>query len=68
MRSRLNSIQFNMAVTIGPALAGQALAKLGEKWCFGLNAVSFLAPIISLSMITARFLPEKSARNRCSAA
>jgi predicted MFS family arabinose efflux permease len=57
----LNSIQFNMAVTIGPALAGQALAKLGEKWCFGLNAVSFLAPVISLSMITARYLPAKSA-------
>jgi predicted MFS family arabinose efflux permease len=54
----LNSIQFNMAVTIGPALAGQALAKLGEKWCFGLNAVSFLAPVISLSMIRARYLPE----------
>ena len=54
----LNSIQFNLAVTIGPALAGQALAKLGEKWCFGLNALSFLAPIISLSMISARFLPE----------
>jgi predicted MFS family arabinose efflux permease len=53
----LNSIQFNMAVTIGPALAGQALAKLGETWCFGLNAVSFLAPIISLSMIAARYLP-----------
>ncbi|MFZ0864821.1 MAG: MFS transporter [Candidatus Sulfotelmatobacter sp.] len=53
----LNSIQFNMAVTIGPALAGQALAKLGEGWCFGLNAVSFLAPIISLSMIAARYLP-----------
>src|SRR5438067_809711 len=55
----LNSIQFNMAVTIGPALAGQALAKLGEKWCFGLNAVSFVAPVISLSMIAARFVPEK---------
>ncbi|HTA23213.1 MAG TPA: MFS transporter [Terriglobales bacterium] len=53
----LNSIQFNMAVTIGPALAGQALAKLGEKWCFGLNAVSFLAPIISLTIISTRFLP-----------
>ncbi len=53
----LNSIQFNMAVTIGPALAGQALAKLGEKWCFGLNAISFLAPVISLSMIRARYLP-----------
>lgn len=53
----LNSIQFNMAVTIGPALAGQTLAKFGEKWCFGLNAISFLAPIISLSMITAQYLP-----------
>src|SRR6266513_2864222 len=56
----LNSIQFNMAVTVGPALAGQALARLGEKWCFGLNALSFLAPIISLSIISARFLPEKT--------
>ncbi len=56
----LNSIQFNVAVMIGPALAGQALAKLGESWCFGLNALSFLAPIISLSLITARFLPQKT--------
>jgi len=56
----LNSIQFNVAVMVGPALAGQALAKLGENWCFGLNAVSFLAPIISLSLITARFLPRKT--------
>lgn len=56
----LNSIQFNTAVTIGPALAGQALAKLGESWCFGLNALSFLAPIVSLSIITARYLPEKT--------
>src|SRR5580698_2276873 len=56
----LNSIQFNVAVMVGPALAGQALAKLGEKWCFGLNALSFLAPIISLTMITARFLPQKT--------
>jgi predicted MFS family arabinose efflux permease len=56
----LNSIQFNVAVMVGPALAGQALSKLGEKWCFGLNALSFLAPIISLSMITARFLPQKT--------
>ena len=56
----LNSIQFNVAVMVGPALAGQALAKLGEKWCFGLNALSFLAPIISLSIITTRFFPAKS--------
>jgi predicted MFS family arabinose efflux permease len=56
----LNSIQFNLAVTVGPALAGQALAKLGESWCFGLNAVSFLAPIITLSIISTRFLPGKT--------
>jgi predicted MFS family arabinose efflux permease len=56
----LNSIQFNVAVMVGPALAGIALAKLGEQWCFGLNALSFLAPIVSLSVISARFLPVKT--------
>ena len=54
----LNSIQFNLAVTIGPAIGGFTLARLGEKWCFGLNALSFLAPIISLSIITTRFIPD----------
>lgn len=56
----LNSIQFNLAVTVGPALAGQALAKLGEAWCFGLNTISFLAPITALSLISTRFLPQKT--------
>lgn len=56
----LNSIQFNVAVVLGPALAGQILGKIGETWCFGVNAVSFLAPIISLSIITTRFLPQKT--------
>jgi predicted MFS family arabinose efflux permease len=56
----LNSIQFNLAVTVGPALAGQALAKLGETWCFGLNALSFVAPIIALWMIKTRFQPQKT--------
>lgn len=56
----LNSIQFNMAVTVGPLLAGITLARLGEKWCFGLNAVSFLAPVISLLLIKARYFPERT--------
>lgn len=56
----LNSIQFNLAVTVGPALAGITLARFGEKWCFGLNALSFLAPVISLSIISARFMPEST--------
>src|SRR5437588_8417372 len=59
----LNSIQFNLAVTVGPALGGQALDKLGEAWCFGLNAISFLAPIVTLLMVHARFQPVKAAES-----
>ena len=56
----LQSMQFNTAVVLGPALAGVALAKFGDTWCFGLNTLSFVAPIISLSLLTVRFLPEKT--------
>ncbi len=56
----LNSIQFNAAVMVGPALGGWALHTLGDTWCFGLNALSFLAPIVSLLMLTIRFLPERT--------
>jgi MFS family permease len=57
----LNSIQFNAATVIGPTLGGLALVNLGNAWCFGLNAVSFLAPIISLSMLTTRYVPARTA-------
>lgn len=56
----LNSMQFNAAVAVGPALAGWALYAVGATWCFALNALSFAAPIISLLMLTIRFLPEKT--------
>ena len=56
----LNSIQFNMAVTVGPALGGLALKSLGQTWCFAFNGLSFLAPIITLNLIHARFLPVKT--------
>jgi predicted MFS family arabinose efflux permease len=56
----LNSIQFNVAVTVGPALGGIALHTLGQTWCFALNAASFLGPILTLNMITTRFLPVKT--------
>jgi predicted MFS family arabinose efflux permease len=56
----LNSIQFNVAVTVGPALGGLALKYLGQTWCFALNGASFLAPIVSLYMIQTRFLPVKT--------
>ncbi|HEV3197454.1 MAG TPA: MFS transporter [Bryobacteraceae bacterium] len=56
----LNSIQFNAAVMVGPALGGWALHTLGDTGCFALNTLSFLAPIISLLMLKIRFLPEKT--------
>jgi MFS family permease len=56
----LQSIQFNVARVIGPALGGLAMTYLGQVWCFGLNALSFLAPIISLYLVKPKFMPQKS--------
>jgi len=50
----LNSIQFNLARVIGPAIGGIAMAQLGAAWCFTLNGLSFIAVIISLLMLPAR--------------
>jgi predicted MFS family arabinose efflux permease len=56
----LNSIQFNLARVVGPALGGVALTKLGAGWCFTLNGISFLAVIASLLTIRSPFTPIKS--------
>jgi predicted MFS family arabinose efflux permease len=56
----LNSIQFNVARVLGPTVGGVALAFLGAAWCFGLNAVSFIAVIISLLIIHPHFVPSRS--------
>ena len=56
----LNSIQFNLARVVGPALGGIALVKLGAMWCFLLNGFSFLAVIASLLMIRTTFVPAKT--------
>jgi len=44
----LNSSIFNGARVVGPAIAGFAIAKVGEGWCFALNGLSFLAVIFAL--------------------
>ena len=56
----LNSIQFNLARIIGPLLAGYTLARVGSAACFGLNGLSFLAPIISLKLLRVNFIPKPS--------
>lgn len=47
----LNSSGFNLARILGPSLAGVVIAQLGIAWCFGINALSYLAVIVALSMV-----------------
>jgi len=47
----MNSMQFNLARVIGPAIGGFAFAALGAAACFGLNALSFVAVIVAISII-----------------
>src|SRR5258705_2875030 len=47
----LNSSIFNGARVIGRAVAGILVAKIGEGWCFAVNAISYLAVILGLLMM-----------------
>jgi MFS family permease len=53
----LNSIQFNLARVIGPALAGAALTAFGMVACFGLNGVSFLFVMAALLALHVKHVP-----------
>jgi len=68
----LNSIQFNVARMLGPLLAGATLAVL-KRWgvpdmtalaiCFAINALSFLAVILSLMSLHIKHLPAARTHN-----
>lgn len=47
----VNSMIFNTARFIGPALAGVVIAVFGIAWAFAINAVSFLATILALTFM-----------------
>lgn len=47
----LNSMRFNLARVLGPALAGFVLVRFSASVCFALNALSFLAVIVSLLLM-----------------
>jgi MFS family permease len=53
----LNSSIFNGARVVGPAIAGFAIAAVGEGWCFFLNGLSFVAVIVALLMM--RLVPRE---------
>ena len=44
----MNSMMFNGARVIGPAIGGLLLATVGASWCFLFNGLSFLAVIAGL--------------------
>jgi len=47
----LNSMMFNSARVIGPAIAGLVLGLVGAAWCFTLNGISYLAVIVGLLLM-----------------
>lgn len=47
----LQSSGFNLARIVGPAIAALVIAKLGIAWAFGMNALSYLAVLLSLFMV-----------------
>ena len=48
----LNSSLFNASRVIGPAIAGILVAAIGEGWCFFVNAVSYIAVIVGLLLMS----------------
>lgn len=50
----LNSSMINVTRIIGPAVAGWVVLSLGEGLCFGINALSFVAALVTLVMLRVR--------------
>jgi MFS family permease len=47
----LNSSMINASRIIGPSIGGILIATVGEGWCFGVDAISYIAVIASLLMM-----------------
>ena len=56
----INSIAFNFSRIIGPAISGLVIVTLGVAAAFAINAVSYLAIIIAISLISIRKRPERA--------
>ena len=58
----LNSISFNLARAIGPALGGFLVASFGAACVFALNALSFLAVLVGLRRIPEHLVVQSRGR------
>ncbi|QQA41730.1 MFS transporter [Pelagovum pacificum] len=59
----LNSLLFNSARLVGPAIGGVVAAWAGEGWAFALKAVAFIAPIYVIATMKLP-RPEPTSRGR----
>jgi MFS family permease len=55
----INSTQFQLSRSLGPALAGGTLAAVGPGWCFFINGMSFVAVIWTLVVMDVPPLPPR---------
>jgi MFS family permease len=53
----LNSLLFNSARVVGPAIAGILVALVGPGWAFAINAASYVPVIIGLLLISVVHVP-----------
>ncbi len=61
----LNSVMVNVARAVGPAVAGLLIVAVGTGICFMINALSFVAVVVSLlTMDLATLSPSEPARRR----
>lgn len=62
----LNSMAFNIARLIGPALAGVLIAVLGPGWVFVINTAIFVIPVVTLALMRRDnfFAVKRSVRHR----
>jgi len=57
----LNSGGFNLARIVGPSIAAAVIAGAGLAWCFGINALSYIAVIGCLAAIRLpKFVPAET--------
>jgi len=60
----LNSSMFNASRIVGPAIGGMIIAAVGEAWCFVIDAVSYIAVILSLLAMRLPARPVVTERSR----
>jgi MFS family permease len=57
----LNSAMFNASRIIGPSIGGVMIAVAGEGWCFMVDAISYVAVIVSLLAMRFTSVPRQRA-------